>query len=155
MRSYSSLTKTIAETIAVVLFLTVLILQTANIFFRYTQVRPPWMWVQDFTKYSLIWMVFLLWHLADRDQAHFAVDVAVTRSRGRVRKALQLLAHVAAMIFAAVTVWSSVAFIPTTMSYSTQSFSSVPMGVVYMVIPLGLALVFVERLRLFLQVLKD
>ena len=155
MRSYSSLTKTITETIAVVLFFAVLLLQTVNIFFRYTQVQPPWMWVQDFTKYSLIWLFFLLWHLADRDDAHFAVDVVVTRSRGRLRKGLQIVAHVAAMLFAAVTVWSSIAFIPTTMGYSTQSFSSVPMGVVYMVIPLGLTLVFVERLRLFLQALKS
>ena len=154
MRSYSSLTKTIAETFAVVLFLAVLILQTLNIFFRYTQVRPPWMWVQDFTKYSLIWMFFLLWHLADRDQAHFAVDLLVARSHGRQRKRLQLTAHIAAMVFAAMTVWSSIAFIPTTMGYSTQSFTWLPMGVVYMVIPLGLSLVFVERLRLFLQALK-
>lgn len=149
MKTYSELTQRFAEAIAVFLFCAVLGLQSINIFFRYTKVSAPLMWVEEFSTFSFIWIFFLLWHLGDRNQTHFHVDVLLDRLSGKPRQFLELFGHAVAIFFAGVTVSSSVAFIPTTMMYSTNSFSWLPMGVIYLVIPFGLALVLIERLRLF------
>jgi TRAP-type C4-dicarboxylate transport system permease small subunit len=155
MTFYSTITKLVTETIAVVLFFTVLVLQTANIFFRYSGVRPPAMWVEDFSKYALIWIFFLVWHLADRQQQHFAVDIFGPKLPPRAKKAMSAFVHLVAIGFSVVVIWSSFKFIPTIMGYPTQSFRWLPMGVVCLVIPVGLTLVVVERCRMFIYVCKS
>ena len=44
---------------------------------------------------------------------------------------------------------------PTTMLYRTNSFDWLPMGVIYLVIPVGFVLVAVERLRLLRRALRQ
>ena len=151
MEKFSKLTKWIAESFAVTLFAIVLISQCLNILFRYTKVLPPLMWVEEFTRFSFIWILFLLWHLADREDTHFKVDFAVAGLTGKPKACLFLFQHLIALGFAALTIWSSIRYIPATMAYGTNSFSGLPMGVIYLVIPLGLALVAVEHIRLLLR----
>jgi TRAP-type C4-dicarboxylate transport system permease small subunit len=151
---YEQLTRGIAEGLAIFLFSVVLLLQALNIALRYTGFRPPLMWVAEFSTFSFIWILFLLWHLNDRDDEHFKVDVLLDRLPPVWRRRLEALAHLLALLFAGIVVWASARFIPTTMLYRTNSFDWLPMGVVYLVIPVGFVLVAVERLRLFLRALR-
>ena len=151
MNRYERLTRRLSEGLAVFLFSTVLLLQALNIFLRYTGLRPPLMWVEELSTFSFIWILFLLWHLNDRDDEHFKVDVLLDRLSPQWRRRLEALAHLLALFFAGIVVWASAQFIPTTMLYRTNSFDWLPMGVIYLVIPFGFVLVAVERLRLFLR----
>ena len=146
--SYTHITRSVTESIVVVLFSAVLVAQTLNILFRYTQIHEPWMWVGEFSRYAFIWILFLLWHLCDRKGSHFVVDVLTARVAGRCRVALELFGRLVTLLFAALVIWSSAKYIPTTMLYSTDSFRWLPMGVVYLIIPVGLLLVFIEQLML-------
>jgi len=110
-------------------------------------------WVEEFSRFSFIWILFLLWHIADRQGEHFVVDVVREKLSPQGRKRLDVMAHGLALAFAAVVLWASAQFIPTTMLYSTNSFEWLPMGVIYLVIPLGFVMVAIERLRLLLQTL--
>ena len=74
MKRYSQLTKMFAEWAAILLFATVLFLQSLNIFPRYTTLADPLMWVEEFSRFGFIWILFLLWHVADREGLHFQVD---------------------------------------------------------------------------------
>ena len=154
MNRYEQLTRRATEGLAVFLFATVLLLQALNILFRYTGLRPPLMWVEELSTFSFIWILFLLWHLADRDEEHFKVDVLLDRLSPRWRRRLEALAHLLALLFAGIVLWASVQFIPTTMLYRTNSFDWLPMGVVYLVIPAGFVLVAIERLRLLVRALR-
>lgn len=136
------------------LFATVLLLQTLNILLRYSGLHPPLMWVEELSTFSFIWILFLLWHLGDRDDTHFKVDVLLDRLSPAGRRKLEALAHLLALLFAGIVVWASAQFIPTTMLYRTNSFDWLPMGVIYLVIPFGFVLVAVERLRLLLRALR-
>ena len=144
---YDKVTKKIVEIFGVVLLALILILQTYNIFSRYTKISPPWMWVEEFTRYSFIWIVFILWFLNDRSETHFVVDVVPNKLPENFAKYLKLFIHILIVIFAAIVVWASIKYIPKTMMYCTQTFRKVPMGVVYMIIPIGLFLAFIERIR--------
>ena len=154
MNRYERITRRLSEGLAVFLFSTVLLLQALNIFLRYTGLRPPLMWVEELSTFSFIWILFLLWHLNDRDDEHFKVDVLLDRLSPPWRRRLEALAHLLALLFAGIVVWASAQFIPTTMLYRTNSFDWLPMGVIYLVIPFGFVLVAVERLRLFLRALR-
>jgi TRAP-type C4-dicarboxylate transport system permease small subunit len=143
-----NITRLITEIIVVILFSAILIVQVLNIFFRYTKVYDPWMWVGEFSRYSFIWIVFLLWHLSDRKDSHFVVDIILTKVKGTSRLALEYFNRLITLFFAGVIIWGSIQYIPTTMLYSTASFRWLPMGVVYVVIPVGILLVFIENLFL-------
>ena len=144
----SNATRAIVEIIAVCLFAIVLVEQALNVFLRYTQIGAPIMWVEDFTKYALIWMFFLLWHVCDRERTHFVVDFLVEKVAPNSRRALEVVSHAIAIVFCLIVVISAFPFIADTMGYRTQSFSWLPMGVVYVIIPVGLLIVVFERVRL-------
>ena len=155
MNRYEQFTRRIAEGLAIFLFSVVLFLQALNIALRYTGFRPPLMWVAEFSTFSFIWILFLLWHLNDRDDEHFKVDVLLDRVPPPWRRRLEAFAHLLALLFALIVVWASIKFIPTTMLYRTNSFDWLPMGVIYLVIPLGFGLVAFERLRLLRRTLRS
>ena len=155
MTWYSQATKTFANWIAISLFSIVLLLQALNIFLRYTTLASPLMWVEEFSRFAFIWILFLLWHVADREGAHFPVDFLHERLSNRGRKRLDVLTHSRALMFSIVVLLASVRFIPTTMLYATNSFAWLPMGVIYLVIPAGFILVAIERLRLISSILRS
>ena len=140
--------KSIIETIVVFLFSAILIVQVLNILFRYTKIHEPWMWVGEFSRYSFIWIVLLLWHLCDRRGSHFVMDVFFEKLKGKARLALEYFNGLIVLFFAGVVIWGSIQYIPTTMMYSTASFRWLPMGVVYAVIPVGIVFVFIENVFL-------
>jgi len=146
--TYSKFTRIVAETFVLIGFSVIIVLQTYNIIGRYTKLYPPLMWVHEFTSYSFIWMVLLLWHLLDRRGSHFVVDILPNKLSGRKKEYVELFINLIAVFFSGIVILSSVKYIPTTMIYCTSSFRWLPMGMVYMVIPLGLLLVLVDRLRL-------
>ncbi|MFH1739125.1 MAG: TRAP transporter small permease [bacterium] len=148
MSKYFDLTKRLCDGATIVLFLSVLILQSTNIFLRYTQISAPWMWVEEMSRYAFIWILFLLWHQADRTDSHFAVDLFGDRLPRRIRGALAFFYHAVAIFFSLIVIWSSFRFIPSTMMYHTASFSWLPMGYIYLIVPIGCFLVFLERLIL-------
>ena len=155
MKRYSRLTKAGAEWAAVLLFSTVLSLQSLNIILRYTTFADPLMWVEEFSRFAFIWVLFLLWHVADREGSHFQVDFLRDRLGERGRRRLDLLAHALALGFSVVVLAASAQFLPTTMLYATNSFAWLPMGMIYLVIPAGFALVAVERLQLLVKTLRS
>lgn len=152
--SYIRITRFLAEFVTLLLFSTVVIVQTLNIFFRYTKICNPWMWVEEFSRYSFIWIVFLLWHLNDRKGTHFVVDVFICKLSGKAKKVIDVFGHCIAFLFAGVVVWASVKYVPITMAYSTDSFRWLPMGVVYSIIPFGLLLVLIEHVLLLIEELR-
>jgi len=154
MERYSQITRYVTETFVIFLFAAVLILQTINIFFRYTGFLAPMMWVEEFSTFSFIWMFFLLWHVADRDGKHFVVDMLHGKASPAMVRGLEIFTHFAAIVFSGVVVWSSWAWISAAGGYPTNSFKWLLMGVVYLVIPLGLGLVLIERISMLLAVLR-
>ena len=140
MERYSQITRYVTETAVIFLF-------SAGFL-------APLMWVEEFSTFSFIWMFFLLWHVADRDGKHFMVDILHGKVPPRIRWGLEVFRHFAAIVFSGVVVWSSWAFISVAGGYPTNSFKWLLMGVVYLVIPLGLGLVLVERISMIWATLR-
>jgi len=153
--NYSKFTRIAVETFVVILFSVVFVLQNYNIIGRYTKIWRPLMWVQDFSIYSFIWMIFLLWFLLDRRGSHFVVNMLSDKLSEKNKKYQKLFVNLIAVFFSGVVIQSSFKLIPIAMTCYTSSFTWLPKGVVYMVMPLGLLLVLVERLRLMYKISKQ
>jgi len=48
-------------------------------------------------------------------------------------------------------IYSSWLFIPTTMLYNAQSFRKIPMGIFYMVIPIGMVMILIEEILILID----
>jgi len=153
--NYSNFTKTVVEGFTVTTFCVVFILEIFNIFSRYTMIGHPMMWVEDFAKYIFIWITFSLWHLCDRKKAHFVVDIIQNRFSRKGRKYLELIKNIIIVFFLVILTLTSIKYISITMVYSTCSFSWLPMGVIYIVIPIGSFLTILERIKFIRREIKQ
>jgi len=54
---------------------------------------------EEFTRYSMVWMVFLASSLAVRGNYHNRVEIFVNRFRGRTRVLMNLMAHLLLLVF--------------------------------------------------------
>jgi len=145
---YSKFLNTVIETFVVILFSVIIALQSYNLFVRYTKLYPPLMWVEEFTRYSFIWIAFLLWHLLDRRGIHFVIDILLNKLSGKKKEYLELFINLIVIFFCGIVILSSVKYVSIAMLYCTDSFRWLPMGIVYAIIPIGLLMVLIERVRL-------
>jgi len=153
--AYKKFTEIIVETFSISLFTIVVLSQFYNIFSRYTKIGRPLMWVEEFTRYSFIWIAFLMWHLAQRKGTHFVVDIFPNKLSGKPKYFLEIFVSLAIIFFASFTIYSSWLFIPTTMLYNAQSFRKIPMGIFYMVIPVGMVMLVIEEILILFDKLKN
>ncbi len=153
LATYYNITKYFFEGLSITLFISVIFFQVLNIFFRYTKIAYSIVWVEEFTKFSFIWIVFMLWHLADRNGSHFVVDLFSNKLSKRKKMYLDILMDLLVAFFVLIVIRASLEYIPGTMLYHTSSIVWLKMGIVYLSIPFGLALVFIERiLRLVIKI---
>ena len=83
---------------------------TLQVFARYTDLIPTWMWTEEAARFCLIWMILIGTAIAVRTRGHFDIDVLPepkTR-RGKIFARLSVDAIVA--LFSAVLFYVSVDF---------------------------------------------
>jgi len=149
--SYKKFTEIIVETFSISLFTIVLLSQFYNIFSRYTKIGRPMMWVEELTRYSFIWITFLMWHLAQRKGTHFVVDIFQNKLSSKPKYFIEIFVSLSTIFFAFLVIYSSWLFIPTTMLYNAQSFRKIPMGIFYMVIPIGMVMILIEEILILID----
>ncbi|HVF65714.1 MAG TPA: TRAP transporter small permease subunit [Casimicrobiaceae bacterium] len=80
-----------------------------QIFSRYTQLIPSYIWTEELARFVFIWSIMLGAMLGIRDGTHFIVDVW-PRTSVRTNALVNTLANVAVLIFALVFVWYGIEF---------------------------------------------
>ena len=125
---------------------------TMQIFSRYTDLIPPYIWREELARFVFIWMIMLGAMIGVRESSHFDVDIW-PRLRPRAEAALKLIGNVATLIFALVFVWSGWEFTAFAI-YRTSELADLPLWTIHMAWPLtGLAWIvflgekFVDNLR--------
>jgi len=76
-----------------------------QIFSRYTQLIPAYIWTEEMARFLFIWMVMIGAMVGVREGSHFEVDVWPTLG-AKGNAALQLASGVFILIFALVFVWA-------------------------------------------------
>ena len=76
-----------------------------QIFSRYTQLIPAYIWTEEMARFLFIWMVMIGAMVGVREGSHFEVDVWPTLG-AKGNAALQLAAGIFVLLFALVFVWA-------------------------------------------------
>lgn len=144
--TYKGFTRFVIETFSISLFTFVLLVQSYNIFSRYAKIGYPIMWAEEFTRYSIIWIVFLCWHLDQRDENHFNVNIISGKLKGKPKFFLEIFISIGIILFAIFLCYSSWLYYPSTMIYCAKSFQKIPMGIFYLAIPIGIIFLLIEEI---------
>ena len=80
-----------------------------QIFARFTELLPRYIWTEELSRFLLIWMVMIGAMVGMREGTHFAVDL-FPGLKGRVKAAADILAGFFVLVFAGVFLWWGIEF---------------------------------------------
>ena len=80
-----------------------------QIFSRFTQLIPSYIWTEELARFLFIWMVMLGAMIGVREGTHFEVDVWPQLGQ-RANALLRLVSHVFVLVFALVFIWWGIEF---------------------------------------------
>ena len=126
---YQLLTWIMAATVAVLI-----IPVSLQIFSRFTDLIPRYIWTEEMSRFFFIWMVMIGAMIGLRDRLHFDVDVwpALSASKNLM---LRLLSNGLVLIFTGVTIWWGVEF--TRFGWNqTSELADLPMWLIFIAWPI-------------------
>jgi len=80
-----------------------------QVFARFTQLIPAYLWTEELARFLFIWMVMLGAMIGVREGTHFEVDVWPQLGR-RANALLRIVSHFFVLVFALVFVWWGIEF---------------------------------------------
>lgn len=72
---------------------------TLQIFARFTDWLPRYIWTEELSRFLLVWMIMIGAMVGVREGTHFTVDL-FTNLRGRTKAAMDILANLFVLLFA-------------------------------------------------------
>jgi len=122
----------------VLLVLTVLILiipVTLQIFARFTELIPRYIWTEEAARFLLVWMVMIGATIGVREGTHFTVDL-FDKLHGRTKAAMDILAGSAVLGFALIFVIYGWEFTDTAW-YRISELAELPLWTIHMAWPIA------------------
>lgn len=96
--------------VLVVLTVFILIIPvTLQIFARFTEFIPRYIWTEEAARFLLVWMVMIGAMIGVREGSHFIVDL-FPAATGKFKAVLDLVANVFMLVFGAVFLWWGIEF---------------------------------------------
>ncbi len=80
-----------------------------QIFSRYTELIPSYIWTEEMARFLFIWMIMIGAMIGVRESTHFEVDLW-PQAGPRVEAAVKLVASLCVLVFALVFVWAGYEF---------------------------------------------
>lgn len=124
------------------LFAVLVVVVFTQVLLRYV-FQSPWIWAEDVTTFSFIWLAFLGTSLGVRGRIHFGFDMALRLLPPGGQRTLSLLVNFLILIFSVFVVKEGWTF--TVVSKGMLSYASgLPMNWMYAAVPAGgvLCLIF-------------
>ena len=108
---------------------------TIQIFSRFTQLIPHYIWTEEMARFLFIWMVMLGAMIGVRDASHFEVDVW-PELKARPNAVLRIVSNVFVLIFAFVFIWYGIRFVHFGWD-QTSELAEMPMTYIFVAWPLA------------------
>lgn len=106
-----------------------------QIFSRFTQLIPAYIWTEEMSRFFFIWMVMIGAMIGVRERLHFDVDFLPSLS-ARGDATMRMVANVFVLVFAGVLLWWGVEF--TRFGWNqTSELADLPMWLIFIAWPLS------------------
>lgn len=136
------------EAIAACLLVAVILMNLAQVFFRYVLVDPI-SWTEETMRYSTTWMVMLAAAPAFLRREHMEISLFDGVKSPRVRRVVNLVMHVCVAGFCLLLIWEG---FPAAIDNMRQVSPAVriPMTIPYLAIPVGATLILINTVAMML-----
>lgn len=120
---------------------------TLQIFARYTDLIPTYIWTEEMSRFCLIWMIMIGAILAQKEGSHFIVDIFPELSP-RPAAAMELVSGIFVLIFSAVFLWWGIEFVDFAW-FRISELAEIPLWVIHLPWPvLGASWLLFEGQRM-------
>jgi TRAP-type transport system small permease protein len=106
-----------------------------QIFSRYTQLIPAYIWTEEMARFLFVWMIMLGAMLGVRESSHFVVDVWPPLA-ARTQAVLRLVAGVCVLVFALAFLWWGIEFTRFALNRISE-LAELPLWVIHVAWPLA------------------
>lgn len=107
-------------------------------------------WSEELGRYLFVWMTFLGAALAFREKMHVSLDMLIERLPSSLRKICLSVGYIAMILFICVLIYGGYRFVAKG-SQQISAAMQIPMIYVYLVLPVGGALILFYVIRGFYQ----
>jgi len=137
------------EAIVATLMAVLLVLVFCAVIFRYL-LGSPLTWSEELGRFCLVWVSFFGAYLAQRRARHVAVTFIREKLPATWQKRISSALTLLLLAFLGVLTWFGTVYSLKFMS-STTPLLNIPVGLIYAVMPLSMALIFVSVLLDFIR----
>jgi len=106
-----------------------------QIFSRFTQLIPSYIWTEEMARFLFIWMIMLGAMIGIRDGAHFDVDLW-PELKPKPNALLRIVSSVFVLLFALVFIWYGIKFVQFGWSQNSE-LAELPMPYIFVAWPLA------------------
>ena len=127
-----------AQLLDILLVATVVIIVipvTMQIFARFTEFLPRYIWTEEASRFLLVWMVMIGAMIGVREGTHFTVDLFYNL-KGRTKAAMDILAGLAVLVFAMIFVIYGWEFTDTAW-FRISELAELPLWLIHMAWPIA------------------
>jgi len=108
---------------------------TMQIFARFTEFLPRYIWTEEASRFLLVWMVMVGAMIGVREGTHFTVDLFYNL-KGRTKAAMDILAGLAVLVFAMIFVIYGWEFTNTAW-FRISELAELPLWLIHMAWPIA------------------
>lgn len=109
-----------------------------QVIFRYL-LNHPLFWSEELSRYCFVWIVFVGAAIATKQGAHIGVDYLVKKLPSRFKNYLRIAINILIISFLVIIIIQSILVVIVNMSQYSPAIR-IPMGLIYLAIPVGLSL---------------
>jgi TRAP-type C4-dicarboxylate transport system permease small subunit len=147
--SILEVTRTAARAVVVLAFATIVIVVFGQVVSRFL-FNAPFSWSEELARYLQVWLIMVGSAVCLRKGLHLTVDYAVhSLPESSTKRNLHLLSLAAILFFLGIVFVSGISLITATLNQRTPALQ-IPIWVVYLAIPVGSFLMFLESIGLVL-----
>jgi len=153
LNSILKLTRTAVHVMVIVVFATIVVVVFGQVVSRFL-FNAPFSWSEELARYLQVWLIMLGSATCLRKGLHLTVDYAIHSLPQGIKRNLQLLSIAAILFFLGVVFVSGISLIAATLNQRTPALQ-MPVWVVYLAIPVGSLLMFLEAVGLVLTAFDE
>jgi TRAP-type C4-dicarboxylate transport system permease small subunit len=129
---------------------TVIIVTTfVSVFFRYI-LNDSLVWAEELARYLFVWLTFIGSALALKEGLHMGVDLLLSALPGKLKTMLEIVINCLIAAFLIFSIKAGITVVQITMG-NRSSALEIPMGFVYLAIPVGCSLMLLISCRKIFQ----